>query len=310
MDGADASTTFTDESGKTWTASGSAQIKTAQSVFGGASGNVNTGLEITHYVSTPDHADFALAAQDFTIDLRFRPVSGTIWPLVSQRDAATNIAFNFIYLTTDVAFYYTTDGSTFLNGSWAWTPSMNTWYHIALVRNGANLDLYIDGVKQGSTYNIGAASIYNSTRPLSVLGDTVNGVARENYMDEVRLSVGIARWTANFTPPTTPYILDPDHAMPTGAVASSGIAFDLSWDMAFPAGVVSLNGPTPAYAWLWSMSVGVITLAGQAFIRWVSHLHRIFFGLSPTSDIITGAEPTGTIKAAAAPTEDIEFPKE
>ena len=39
-------------------------------------------------------------------------------------------------------------------------------------------------------------------------------------------------------------------------------------------------------------------------------LIRIFFGSSPTSDIITGAAPTGTIHAAAAPTEDIEFPKE
>ena len=57
MDGADTSTTFTDESGKTWTANGNAQIDTAQSVFGGASGLFDgTG----DYLSASDHADWQL----------------------------------------------------------------------------------------------------------------------------------------------------------------------------------------------------------------------------------------------------------
>lgn len=38
MNGTDASTTFTDESGKTWTAGGNAQIDTAQSKFGQVQG--------------------------------------------------------------------------------------------------------------------------------------------------------------------------------------------------------------------------------------------------------------------------------
>src|SRR5687768_6144765 len=69
MDGADGSTTFTDESGKTWTARGDAQIDTAQSVFGGASGRLDGNGD---FVDTPDHADWDFGSGDFTLDLRVR----------------------------------------------------------------------------------------------------------------------------------------------------------------------------------------------------------------------------------------------
>ena len=74
FNGADASTTFIDESGKTWTASGNAQIDTAQSKFGGASGLFDgTGDSIT----TPDHADFDVGSGDFTVDFWMR--QNTAW---------------------------------------------------------------------------------------------------------------------------------------------------------------------------------------------------------------------------------------
>jgi hypothetical protein len=72
MDGTNGSTTFTDTnaggSAHTWTANGNAQISTAQSKFGGASGLFDgTG----DYITTPDHADYTLGSGDFTIDLWF-----------------------------------------------------------------------------------------------------------------------------------------------------------------------------------------------------------------------------------------------
>ena len=74
FDGADASTTFTDESGKTFTARGNAQLDTAQQKFGTASGLFDgTG----DYIDTPDHADWFLGTGDFTIDfwVRFSDVA-------------------------------------------------------------------------------------------------------------------------------------------------------------------------------------------------------------------------------------------
>ena len=70
MNGVDNSTTFTDESGKSWTANGDAQISTSQSKFGGASGL----FDGTGGLSISDSDDFYLPA-DFTIDFWLRPHS-------------------------------------------------------------------------------------------------------------------------------------------------------------------------------------------------------------------------------------------
>ena len=76
MDGSDGSTTFTDESGTTWTANGNAQIDTAQSKFGGASGLFDGASD---YLQTPYTADHNTGTGDFTIDqwIRFNSVATT-----------------------------------------------------------------------------------------------------------------------------------------------------------------------------------------------------------------------------------------
>ena len=207
MNGADASITFTDESGKTWTAAGNAQIDTAQSKFGGASGNAISVASNANYISTPDHADLDIAAGNFTIDFWYRGASASLPIFASQRGGAGNQAWTFVMSDADsIRFNYTSDGTTFLGpANWAWTSAQDIWYHIALVRNGANLDFYVDGVKQGTTYNIGTTSIYNSTAPLRIWADELNVTTFSAWMEEFRFSVGVARWTANFTPPTAEY---------------------------------------------------------------------------------------------------------
>lgn len=65
MDGANGSTTFTDQKGKTWTPNGNVQISTAQSVFGGSSAafdGVNDSLSIA------SHADFGFGTGDWTVE--------------------------------------------------------------------------------------------------------------------------------------------------------------------------------------------------------------------------------------------------
>src|SRR3990167_7740340 len=69
MDGADASTTFTDETGKTVTANGNAQIDTAQSKFGGAAALFDGAGD---YLTVSGSADWDLGTGDFTIDFWFR----------------------------------------------------------------------------------------------------------------------------------------------------------------------------------------------------------------------------------------------
>jgi hypothetical protein len=84
--------------------------------------------------------------------------------------------------------------------------SDTNWNHIALVKYGSLHMMFVNGVKQTRTVDIGVqVPAFNAVdffvgRSASDPGDGCTA-----YMDEVRLSVGKARWTENFTPPVAPY---------------------------------------------------------------------------------------------------------
>lgn len=211
FDGPDGATTFHDSNqntGRTWTAGGDAQIDTAQSVFGGASALFDgTG----DYISAPDNADFALESDDFTIDCRFQvnAASGTYRVIASQMDssdASTDSAWELRRENADKIKFIWVDGTTVnaFSSATSFTDSVNTgWHHIAIARNGSDLYMFIDGVLDASTTI--STSINDSSVPLSI-GRRQSGFGSYlGWIDEFRLSVGIARWTANFTPPTAPY---------------------------------------------------------------------------------------------------------
>ena len=216
-DGDDASATFTDEIGKTVTRQGTAQIDTAQYKFGGASGLFDGDSD---YLTTPDHADWNFGTGDFTIDfwVRFASVGYTQTFFHQWDDASNFIRLLFDTSSEVIEFASITGGTTDIDVNFAWEPSINTWYHIAFVRNGTgatNWNCYVDGVALGNrTLDAGG---YDCTLPnlASVLYIGVRvetGPTYTNYLngwlDEYRVSKGIARWTANFTPPTIAYSAD------------------------------------------------------------------------------------------------------
>jgi hypothetical protein len=84
--------------------------------------------------------------------------------------------------------------------------STGTWHHLALVRNGSTLSIYIDGVSQALTADvaIGANDVGDVSSPLYIGSDSqyhLNG-----YIQDLRITKGVARYTADFTPPTNLYI--------------------------------------------------------------------------------------------------------
>jgi len=209
FDGADASTTITDESGKTWTPAGTAQIDTAQ--YKWTSSLLLDGN--SDYISTPDHDDFNVGSGDFTIDfwVRFNSVPGAgVYSSFFAQFALgwINYSVSLYYGGTEKwYFYYSTDGTSTqeILGLTSQTPLAGVWYHIAVVRNGSNFDLYIDGQKQ-TTKSI-SGTIYNSTAVAMIGANNPASPTYYNYgyIDEFRFS-NIARWTTNFTPPTIPYV--------------------------------------------------------------------------------------------------------
>src|SRR3990167_4719362 len=154
-DGVDAATTFTDEIGKDVTANGNAQIDTAQKKFGTASGLFDgTG----DYLSLADSDDWNFGAGDFTFDfrVRFGSVSVTngffgIW--------AVNKVITMYVGGGTLQVLYSTDGSNQYTPSWSWSPSVDTWYHVALIRNGNNLNAYVAGTSLGNAADMTGHSL-------------------------------------------------------------------------------------------------------------------------------------------------------
>ncbi len=214
FDGTDASTDIPDSNvgglPHTWTVSGSAQLDTAAFKFGTASLLLDG---TTDYVSTPASADFALGSGAFTIDFWFNcdAAGGTVQRLCGQADSGPTITtqtFNIRRLATNVIAATATVSSTpfLVTGTTTFTNAVNTgWHHCAFVRTGNILKLFIDGVQEGGDLAI-TGSVNTSVNNVSVgaLGENT-ATTWTGWIDEFRLSVGIARWTTDFIPPTSAY---------------------------------------------------------------------------------------------------------
>lgn len=204
MDGVDASTTFTDasDSAHSPTAVGNAQIDTAQSKFGGASGLFDGAGD---YLAVPDHTDwdlFTTTSSEFTIDFWVRFTGLSAQGIIDQY-VDTN---NFWYIeksTSKIVFFANSGGASTLIIAANWVPSINTWYHIALTRDATTRFIFIDGVAQALSNDVNIA-MPALNAPLLVGKNTVNSSQLAGWVDEVRIS-DIARWTSGFTPPTSAY---------------------------------------------------------------------------------------------------------
>ena len=210
FDGADASTTFTDESGKTVTPNGTAQLDTAQKVFGTASGLLDGNSD---YLTWDDSADFSPGTGAFTIDFRIRiNALGAYNTVIDMRtgDNATvnDMAFGVQWGASGKPYVYGLGngaGATEL----ATAFSTNTWYHVALVGNGGadgsrTVKCYIngvlaDGVTVTCNYNLNLNRLVLGTYALK------NNYFYNGWIEEFRFSKGIQRWTSDFTPPTAAY---------------------------------------------------------------------------------------------------------
>ena len=188
---------------------GNAQVSTTQSKWSPTSMYFDgTG----DYLQGPDSELVEFGSGNFTIEtwVRFAalPSSGTYYTLVSKWDNSTQKSYLwYVYNasgTYQLYFTYTTNGSTNINPVATITPSINTWYYYAVSRSGANLRMFIDGTQVGSTYNIATDTIFGGTYQLQV-GAATGANTLNGYMQDVRITKGYARYTANFTPPTAAF---------------------------------------------------------------------------------------------------------
>lgn len=203
MNGADASTTFTDESfrTKTWTAAGNAKLTTTGPKFGTAAGTFDgTG----DYLSTGSHADFGFGTGAFTVEgWLYQATQTANRCLFDSRTAGnTGIAImssvntpstqqNRLVVISNTAVMAGDSSTQFTN---------NTWQHWAVTRDDSGtLRGFIDGALVWSVVD----SRTYASASTAYIGTYYDG--SQNFlgkMDSVRVTKGYARYTAAFTPPT------------------------------------------------------------------------------------------------------------
>lgn len=79
----------------------------------------------------------------------------------------------------------------------------NNWHHVAISRNGNSLKMFLDGTQVGSTYT--TSYTYGNASSGWYIGTSTDGNVLNGYIDDLRITKGYARYTANFTAPTAKF---------------------------------------------------------------------------------------------------------
>lgn len=199
MNGGNGSTSFIDSSLNVFsvTANGGAQISATQSKYGGASGNFDgSGDYIT--VANNNALNFN-STDNFTIEgwIYFNSLQDGV-ALVSKGTNSTQSGWTLYYFMGELYFgkpYVSND----VNG--IFIPSLNTWYHLACTRNSNFIRLFVNGNQIASSSN----SVAYTTTEVLRIGYSHSNNFLNGYVDDLRITKGVARYTSNFTPPTSQF---------------------------------------------------------------------------------------------------------
>jgi YD repeat-containing protein len=218
-DGADGTTLFTDSSAvpKAVTSMGDTKISTAQSKFGGSSLYFDG---VHDYVALPAAPSLTMKSSDFTIEMWVNKLGNNanysrLWNPDGDYYADLIIAID---PNGNLVSYGSSTGTSW--NLWAFATGIpvpnGTWKHVALVRNGGTVTLYLDGVGTVMTTSLGTTALHDGGYSHVIGGQGPNpDRALNGYVDDVRITKGVARYTTNFTPPTqafpnTGVLLDPN----------------------------------------------------------------------------------------------------
>jgi hypothetical protein len=219
-DGSNGGTTFTDSSATehTMTVTGNTHTDTAIKKFGTASAQFDSSGD---YITSAASSEFSLTG-DFTIDMwcYLTGINKTIVGSLANWDWSAATTNDWVIGTDGAGYLFiNVKGVGTVYGT-VDTRNLNTWQHFAIERSGSNTTIYVDGAVYKTGTGIGSGTL--STNNIVTLGraaTTLTG-AYEGYIDEFRISKGIARYGAAFTPPATPY--EHSRRLLSGSVDISG----------------------------------------------------------------------------------------
>ena len=222
FNGSDAATSTSDLSNRNGTVSftGTAQLSTGASKFGQSSLLLDGNSD---YVSISDsYWNTCMSSGDFTVELwaRFDSASldgSTQTTFVSNRGDISGSSSNgwvFRKFTDNVISWYMRQGSDWVYINYAQgtrtAVSADTWYHLAVTRSGNTWKLFLNGTAEDTITN--STNIVDGGADGLVVGALAGGISggpyhyMDGYIDDVRVTVGHARYTSNFTAPTSAHL--------------------------------------------------------------------------------------------------------
>jgi len=154
------------------------------------------------YISINSDPDFGYGTGDFTFECWVYKTAATQQVLLDQRTAGTDIS---VYLESNAAGNI----RMFVNGGYVLTSSVavsqNTWTHVAISRNTGTTRMFVGGTLTPTTYT---DSNNYAARPVVIGSSWTGSTGWNGYIDEVRISKGIGRYTSTFTPATSAFTGD------------------------------------------------------------------------------------------------------
>jgi len=145
--------------------------------------------------------DFGFGTGDFTMECWINPTTAGIQDVFSTLSNLNTAPHLYVDSSSQLVYYHT--GSARITGG---TITINQWHHIAVCRASNSTKLFVNGSQVGSTYS--DTNNYGTSNPCVIgsfynNGSIVGGAnSMQGYIQDARVTKGLARYTSNFTPPT------------------------------------------------------------------------------------------------------------
>jgi hypothetical protein len=187
--------TITDRATKTITVHGDAKLSTAVKKYGTASLALDG---VGDYLTVPTQTDFEFGADAWCLEAWIyntsQPAANQV--IIDLRTANPQVVPTFYINATTNTLRMAVNGLAVIDSGSAFP--LNTWTHVALACDGTSTKMFISGSQVGSTYTDNNTYIQGAV----TIGARFDGTTPFfGYIDDVRISKGVARYTSTFTAP-------------------------------------------------------------------------------------------------------------
>jgi len=196
FDGTDGSTTYTDSSSyaRTVTSTGLCELTNSVVKYGSTSGL----LPHNGHFTTASTAELVMGTADFTAEvwayLLAYPSPGLVAPFFGQEDgSATGGRWHLSANEAGLLQWYF-EGSAVTSGG---TVPLNQWVKISGSRASGTTRVFMDGVQQ---FTFADSNNYSAAIAFRMGGSTSGCDAHDAYYEELRVTKGVGRYTAGYTP--------------------------------------------------------------------------------------------------------------